>query len=78
MVRFGNVLDQNSHVASGNGDQRHDAKKEQGGEGHAVTPQPAGFKTRSVEAGYFASFSAGLRGRATSSPLQFGQILFNL
>ena len=29
--------------------------------------------TRSVEAGYFASFSAGRRGRLTSSPPQFGQ-----
>jgi hypothetical protein len=32
-----------------------------------------GFKMRSVDAGYFASIVAGRLGRATSSPLQFGQ-----
>jgi hypothetical protein len=34
---------------------------------------PVGLKTRSVEAGYLASFSAGRRGRARSSPPQLGQ-----
>jgi len=33
--------------------------------------------TRRVEAGFFASFSAGRRGRATSSPPQFGHRPFN-
>jgi hypothetical protein len=32
------------------------------------------LNTRSVEAGNFASFAAGLRGRATSSPPQFGHL----
>jgi hypothetical protein len=32
---------------------------------------------RSVEAGYFASFAAGRRGRATSSPPQFGHTPFS-
>src|SRR5262245_24376233 len=36
--------------------------------------QPAGLWTRTVEAGFAASLSAGRRGRLTSSPPQFGQI----
>lgn len=43
------------------------------GSGVQVAPQPAGFSTLSVAAGNFASFSAGRRGLATSSPPQFGQ-----
>src|SRR5882724_10417027 len=35
--------------------------------------QPCGFTFRSVDAGYFASWSAGRTGRRTSSPPQFGQ-----
>src|ERR1700752_4158914 len=35
--------------------------------------QPAGLCTRPVEAGNFASLSAGRRGRGTSSPPQLGQ-----
>ena len=35
-------------------------------------PQPAGLKTRSVEAGNLASLLAGRRGRVTSSPPQLG------
>ena len=35
--------------------------------------QPSALVTRAVDAGYFASFSTGRRGRATSSPPQFGQ-----
>jgi hypothetical protein len=38
----------------------------------ACLPQPSGLKIRSVEAGYFTNFSAGRRGRATSSPPQLG------
>jgi hypothetical protein len=38
----------------------------------ACLPQPCGLKTRSTEAGNFANFSAGRRGRATSSPPQLG------
>jgi hypothetical protein len=41
---------------------------------YAALPQPCGLYTRSVEAGYFASFAAGRRGRATSSPPQFGHL----
>ena len=37
-------------------------------------PQPCGLKIRSVDAGYLASFSAGRRGRLTSSPPQLGQM----
>src|SRR5207244_3318429 len=40
---------------------------------HAALPHPSGLKTRSVDAGYLASFAAGRRGRATSSPPQLGQ-----
>jgi hypothetical protein len=40
---------------------------------HAAGVHPSGRTTLSVEAGYFASFSAGRRGRATSSPPQLGQ-----
>jgi hypothetical protein len=39
--------------------------------------QPAGLNTRCVEAGYFASFSAGRRGLRTNSPPQFGQAPFS-
>src|ERR1700733_8598700 len=35
--------------------------------------QPSCLTTRTVDAGYFSSFSAGRIGRETSSPLQFGQ-----
>lgn len=35
--------------------------------------QPSGLDTRSVLPGYLESLSAGLRGRATSSPPQLGQ-----
>jgi hypothetical protein len=34
--------------------------------------QPCGLNTLSVEAGLLSSFSAGRRGRATSSPPQLG------
>jgi hypothetical protein len=44
---------------------------------YAACLQPDGLKIRSVEAGYFASFSTGLRGRATSSPPQFGHLPAN-
>lgn len=37
-------------------------------------PQPAGLCARSVEGGYWPSFSAGRRGRGTSSPPQFGHL----
>jgi hypothetical protein len=43
----------------------------------AAPAQPCGFSTRCVEAGYFVSFSAGRRGRATSSPPQFGHLPFS-
>ena len=36
--------------------------------------QPAGLFIRSVKAGLFTSLPAGRRGRASSSPPQFGQI----
>ena len=39
----------------------------------AALTQPSGLNTRSVLAGYLASLSAGLRGRATNSPPQLGQ-----
>jgi hypothetical protein len=35
------------------------------------------LNTRCEDAGYFSSFAAGLRGRLTSSPPQFGQRFFN-
>ena len=38
---------------------------------------PCGLNTRAVEAGYLLSFSAGRTGLATSSPPQFGQMLFS-
>src|SRR6266849_6173334 len=41
--------------------------------GQAMLPHPCGFDTRAVEAGNFASFSAGRIGRATRLPPQFGQ-----
>jgi len=40
--------------------------------------QPAGLKTRFVDAGYFASMAAGRVGRRTSSPLQFGHLKSSL
>src|SRR5688572_3112179 len=43
----------------------------------AAPAQPCGFSTRCVEAGYFASLSTGRRGRATSSPPQFGHLPFS-
>ena len=43
-----------------------------------VYRQPAGLCTRVVDAGYFASFAAGRRGRPTNSPPQFGHVFFNL
>jgi hypothetical protein len=42
--------------------------------GQEAGAQPSGLNTRSVDAGNLASFSAGLRGRATSSPPQFGHL----
>jgi hypothetical protein len=39
---------------------------------HAAAAQPAGLKTRSLDAGYFASLAAGRRGRTLNSPPQFG------
>jgi hypothetical protein len=36
--------------------------------------QPAGLYTRSLDAGYLASFPAGRRGRETSSPPQLGHL----
>ena len=39
---------------------------------YCTEPQPAGLKTRSVEAGNLASLLAGRRGRVTSSPPQLG------
>jgi hypothetical protein len=39
--------------------------------------QPWGFSTRFVEAGNFASLSAGRTGRRTSSPPQFGHLPFS-
>jgi len=44
------------------------------GRGQAVFLQLSGLYFRSVEAGYLASFSAGRRGRETSSPPQFGHL----
>ena len=41
---------------------------------YVARTQPAGLKTRSVDAGNLPSFPAGRRGRATSSPAQFGQM----
>jgi hypothetical protein len=38
----------------------------------AALLHPPSFSTRSVEAGYFASSAVGRRGRAVSSPPQFG------
>lgn len=40
--------------------------------------QPSGLITRRVEAGLVASAAGGLRGRDTSSPLQFGHLPPNL
>src|SRR3984957_19278607 len=40
---------------------------------YAALAQPCGFTLRSVEAGNFASFSAGRIGRRSNSPPQFGQ-----
>jgi hypothetical protein len=37
----------------------------------------SGLKTRSVDAGYFASIAAGRLGRVTSSPPQFGHTPFS-
>jgi hypothetical protein len=37
--------------------------------------QPSGLKTLLVDAGYLCSFSGGLLGRRTSSPLQLGHRL---
>jgi hypothetical protein len=45
---------------------------------HGAPAQPAGLKTRSVEAGYLASLLAGRRGRTTNSPPQLGQIPWSL
>ena len=42
-----------------------------------MRPQPSGLNTRFVEAGNITSRDAGRRGRATSSPVQFGQRPFN-
>ena len=39
---------------------------------HCTAAQPAGLKTRSVEAGNLSSLAAGRRGRATNSPPQLG------
>ena len=39
---------------------------------YPAAAQPAGLKTRCVEAGFPASFAAGRLGRATSSPPHFG------
>jgi hypothetical protein len=39
----------------------------------ARCPQPAGLKTRAVDAGFFSSFETGLIGRAVRLPPQFGQ-----
>ena len=39
---------------------------------YCTGPQPLGLKTRSAEAGNFASLLNGRRGRATSSPPQLG------
>jgi hypothetical protein len=36
--------------------------------------QPAGLKTRTVEAGFAASVAAGRRGRGSNSPPQFGHL----
>jgi hypothetical protein len=42
--------------------------------GRSRSAHPSGLNTRSVEAGNSASLSAGLRGRATNSPPQFGHL----
>jgi hypothetical protein len=42
-----------------------------------TSPQPLGFTTRFVDAGWRCSFSAERRGRRCSSPPQFGQRPFN-
>jgi hypothetical protein len=39
----------------------------------AALPQPWGLKTRSVEAGYFASIACGRIGRTEKPPPQLGQ-----
>lgn len=46
----------------------------QRGHAHFATEQPSGLNTRVVDAGNFASFAAGRRGRGSNSPPQFGQI----
>ena len=43
------------------------------GNGQAALPHPSGLKTRSVDAGNFASLSAGRMGRVTRLPPQLGQ-----
>jgi len=53
------------------------AKMVAGGIFQAAPAQPCGFSTRCVDGGNFASFSAGRRGRATSSPPQFGHLPFS-
>ena len=50
------------------------------GQSHAAgaAVQPSGLKTRWLDGGYFANFSAGRIGRRTNSPRQFGQRPFNI
>jgi hypothetical protein len=43
----------------------------------AFPPQASGLKMRVADAGYLANFSSGRRGRASSSPPQFGQRPFS-
>jgi hypothetical protein len=43
------------------------------GNGQAALPHPSGWKTRSVDAGNFASLFAGRMGRVTRLPPQLGQ-----
>ena len=42
--------------------------------GNQICAQPSAFNTRRLDAGCCASFSAGRRGRASSSPPQLGQL----
>jgi len=44
------------------------------GQADAACPQPAGLKTRTVDAGSFCNFAAGRMGRATRLPPQLGQM----